>query len=147
MTNTRITDPEILERRYPVLLRRFSLRPDSGGKGQFNGGNGIVRELEFRKPLSVSILSERRVHQPYGLLGGQPGQSGMNILTVAASGRKVSLGGKNLVMVQPGDVLTILTPGAGGYGDPSAPAAPSASSLAERDFGSVAEYKRLQESV
>ena len=66
MTNTRITDPEILEKRYPVVLRRFQLREGSGGAGQFRGGDGVVRELEFMKPLTVSILSERRAFQPYG---------------------------------------------------------------------------------
>jgi 5-oxoprolinase (ATP-hydrolysing) len=66
MTNTRITDPEILEKRYPVVLRQFRLREDSGGQGQFRGGDGVVRELEFMKPLMVSILSERRAFQPYG---------------------------------------------------------------------------------
>lgn len=66
MTNTRITDPEILEKRYPVLLRQFSLREGSGGAGVYRGGDGVVRELEFMKPLTVSILSERRAFQPYG---------------------------------------------------------------------------------
>jgi 5-oxoprolinase (ATP-hydrolysing) len=67
MTNTRITDPEILEKRYPVVLRQFGLRAGSGGVGQYQGGDGVVRELEFTKPLMVSILSERRAFQPYGM--------------------------------------------------------------------------------
>jgi 5-oxoprolinase (ATP-hydrolysing) len=81
MTNTRITDAEstsfewclmiVLERRYPVILRRFSLRPGSGGRGKYPGGDGIVRDIEFRIPCQVSILSERRVHHPYGLHGGE----------------------------------------------------------------------------
>jgi 5-oxoprolinase (ATP-hydrolysing) len=66
MTNTRITDPEIMERRYPVILREFSLRPNSGGRGEYSGGDGVVREIEFLESLQVSILSERRVFQPYG---------------------------------------------------------------------------------
>ncbi|KAJ1553912.1 hypothetical protein HK405_006555, partial [Cladochytrium tenue] len=66
MTNTRITDPEILERRYPVLLREYSLRAGSGGAGAFRGGDGVVRELEFLETLNVSMLSERRVFAPYG---------------------------------------------------------------------------------
>ncbi len=79
MTNTRITDAEIFERRYPVLLRTFALRPGSGGAGQHRGGDGVVRDIEFRIPLQVSILSERRVYQPYGLAGGQPAQCGLNL--------------------------------------------------------------------
>jgi 5-oxoprolinase (ATP-hydrolysing) len=66
MTNTRITDPEILEKRYPVVLRQFKLRDGSGGGGQYRGGDGVLRELEFMRPLMVSILSERRAFQPYG---------------------------------------------------------------------------------
>ncbi|KAL2264680.1 hypothetical protein VTJ83DRAFT_7190 [Remersonia thermophila] len=79
MTNTRITDAEIFERRYPVLLREFSIRRGSGGRGQHRGGDGVVRDIEFRIPLQVSILSERRVYQPYGLRGGEPGQRGLNL--------------------------------------------------------------------
>src|SRR4051812_5483319 len=73
MTNTRITDPEILEKRYPCILNVFKLRPGSGGVGKFNGGMGIVREYEFRMPLSASIVSERRVYQPFGMDEGGPG--------------------------------------------------------------------------
>ncbi|KAL2190688.1 hypothetical protein L209DRAFT_746977 [Thermothelomyces heterothallicus CBS 203.75] len=79
MTNTRITDAEIFERRYPVLLREFSIRRGSGGKGQHRGGDGVVRDIEFRIPLQVSILSERRVYRPYGMAGGEPGQCGLNL--------------------------------------------------------------------
>jgi len=78
MTNTRITDAEIFERRYPVILRQFSLRPGSGGKGKHNGGNGVIRDIEFRIPVTVSILSERRYH-PYGLEGGGDGECGLNL--------------------------------------------------------------------
>jgi 5-oxoprolinase (ATP-hydrolysing) len=69
MTNTRITDPEILERRYPVILRHFSLRPNSGGSGCYRGGDGVVRELLFRRHIMLSVLTERRVFRPYGLNG------------------------------------------------------------------------------
>ncbi|KAG5943332.1 hypothetical protein E4U60_006750 [Claviceps pazoutovae] len=79
MTNTRITDSEIFERRYPVLLREFSIRHGSGGNGQHRGGDGVVRDIEFRIPLQVSILSERRVYRPYGLKGGEDGQCGLNL--------------------------------------------------------------------
>ena len=115
MTNTRITDPEILERRYPVLLREFSIRRDSGGKGKFAGGNGLVRELEFLEPLDAAILSERRVFPPYGLAGGQPGRQGQNIF-IRKNGRTLNLGGKNDIRAKAGDRIRILTPGGGGYG-------------------------------
>ncbi len=79
MTNTRITDAEVFERRYPVLLREFSIRPGSGGAGQHRGGDGVVRDIEFRIPVQASILSERRVHRPYGLAGGEDAQCGLNL--------------------------------------------------------------------
>ncbi|KAK3669905.1 hypothetical protein LTR78_010216 [Recurvomyces mirabilis] len=79
MTNTRITDAEVFERRYPVILREFSLREDSHGKGQHKGGDGVVRDIEFRIPVQVSILSERRVYHPYGLEGGEDAQCGLNV--------------------------------------------------------------------
>ncbi|MCK5914565.1 MAG: sulfur carrier protein ThiS adenylyltransferase ThiF, partial [Deltaproteobacteria bacterium] len=115
MTNTRITDPEILERRYPVLLRQFSLRQNSGGRGSFPGGEGLIRELEFLAPLNVAILSERRVYAPYGLAGGNPGARGENTF-IRADGRKLNLGGKNEIKAKPGDRFCIKTPGGGGYG-------------------------------
>lgn len=79
MTNTRITDAEVFERRYPVLLREFSLRSGSGGIGQHRGGDGVIRDIEFRIPVQVSILSERRVFHPYGLEGGGEARCGMNL--------------------------------------------------------------------
>ena len=115
MTNTRITDPEILERRYPVLLRKFSLRRNSGGEGHYLGGDGLVREIEFLTPLNVAILSERRVFSPYGLQGGGNGARGRNTF-IRADGRKINLGGKNEIKANPGDRLRIETPGGGGYG-------------------------------
>jgi 5-oxoprolinase (ATP-hydrolysing) len=117
MTNTRITDPEILERRYPVLLRRFCARPDSGGKGRFKGGDGLVREVEFLEPLNVGILSERRVFAPYGLEGGQPGRRGVNLF-IRKDGRRINMGAKNEIIAQPGDRFRIMTPGGGGFGTP-----------------------------
>jgi 5-oxoprolinase (ATP-hydrolysing) len=117
MTNTRITDVEVFERRYPIVTRCFSLRKGSGGPGQFRGGDGVVREIQFRKPLHVSILSERRITRPYGMAGGGPGARGRNIL-VRSDGRSVNLGGKNTVLVAPGECLRIETPGAGGFGAP-----------------------------
>ena len=117
MTNTRITDPEILEKRYPVMLRRFSLRAHSGGKGKHSGGDGLIREIEFLDHLSVALLSERRVFAPYGLAGGQPGKRGENLF-LTRDGRTINLGGKNEIRAEPGDAIRIATPGGGGYGGP-----------------------------
>ena len=115
MTNTRITDPEILERRYPVLLREFSIRNKSGGLGKFSGGNGLIREVEFLEELNAAILSERRVHRPYGLNGGESGKSGLNLF-FRKNGTKLFLGGKNEICAEPGDRIRIETPGGGGFG-------------------------------
>ncbi|MDP6656624.1 MAG: hydantoinase B/oxoprolinase family protein [SAR324 cluster bacterium] len=115
MTNTRITDPEILERRYPVMLREFSVRKNSGGSGKFIGGDGLVREVEFLEPLNAAILSERRVHQPYGLNGGEPGKSGLNLF-FRNDGTILFLSGKNEIHAETGDRIRIETPGGGGYG-------------------------------
>ena len=115
MTNTRITDPEILERRYPVMLREFSVRKNSGGSGKFIGGDGLVREVEFLEPLNAAILSERRVHQPYGLNSGEPGKSGLNLF-FRKDGTILFLGGKNEIHAETGDRIRIETPGGGGFG-------------------------------
>ncbi|KAH7672720.1 5-oxoprolinase (ATP-hydrolyzing) protein [Dioscorea alata] len=117
MTNTRMTDPEIFEQRYPVILHRFGLRENSGGAGLHRGGDGLVREIEFRRPVVVSILSERRVHAPRGLKGGNNGARGANYL-IGKHKRRVYLGGKNTILVNTGEILQILTPGGGGYGSP-----------------------------
>lgn len=139
MTNTRITDSEIFERRYPVLLREFSLRDGSGGRGQHRGGDGVIRDIEFRIPLQVSILSERRVYHPYGLNGGEDGACGLNLWVRkvektnweqslkdfhggAPSGEKeyeerhINLGAKNSAAMAAGDRIIVCTPGGGGWG-------------------------------
>ncbi|CAI5977428.1 unnamed protein product [Closterium sp. NIES-64] len=116
MTNTRITDPEVLERRYPVLLRRFRLRQGSGGSGERRGGHGVEREVEFLRPATVSMLSERRVLAPNGGVGGGCGARGLNLLRIARDGRVVNLGGKASVGVERGDTLLVCTPGGGGWG-------------------------------
>jgi 5-oxoprolinase (ATP-hydrolysing) len=117
MTNTRLTDAEVIERRYPVRVREFSIRKNSGGKGAFSGGDGIVRKLEFLQPLKVSMLSERRESfTPFGLQGGEDGQPGENILLKADENEPQNLSGKFSIDVQPGDQLTINTPGGGGFG-------------------------------
>jgi 5-oxoprolinase (ATP-hydrolysing) len=119
MTNTRLTDPEILERRYPVRVREFSIRRGSGGAGRNRGGNGVVRQLEFLRPLTLSLLTQRRgSHPPYGMSGGQPGALGSNRI-VRANGETVPLAGIAQVSVSAGDRLIIDTPGGGGYGEPS----------------------------
>jgi 5-oxoprolinase (ATP-hydrolysing) len=116
MTNTRLTDPEVLESRCPVRLREFSIRHGSGGQGVHRGGDGVVRRIEFLRPLTLSILSQRRgQHAPYGLLGGQSGAPGKNSL-IRADGTDIELAGSTQIDVQPGDVLTVETPGGGGWG-------------------------------
>lgn len=120
MTNTRITDPEIFEKRYPCTLRRFELRNGSGGRGAFKGGDGTVREIEFRVPVQCSILSERRSRQPYGMEGGEGGQTGLNsvLVTDRMSGGKrlVNLGAKATTRLEPGESVIIQSPGGGGWG-------------------------------
>lgn len=119
MTNTRLTDPEVIERRYPVRIREFSIRKGSGGNGLHRGGDGITRTIEFLKPLKVSILSERRgPYAPFGLEGGGSGGLGQNSLQ-KPDGSRSDLGGKVSLDVVPGDVLTIQTPGGGGWGPPA----------------------------
>lgn len=100
-----------------MLLREFSIRKGSGGKGKHTGGDGVVRELEPLRPLTVSILSERRVLQPYGMEGGEPGSCGRNLL-VRNNGVVVNMGGRCSAEWQKGERLRIETPGAGGYGVP-----------------------------
>jgi uncharacterized protein YcsI (UPF0317 family) len=116
MTNTRLTAPEVIERRYPVVVREFSVRRGSGGSGVWRGGDGVRREIEFREALTAAILSERRVRAPFGLHGAGAGARGRNLLL--RGGRQVELPGKVRVSVATGDVLVVETPGGGGY-DPS----------------------------
>jgi len=115
MTNTRITDPEELERRYPVRLREFSVRENSGGQGQWNGGDGVVRHVEFLAPLRVTLITQHRVVPPYGLQGGENGLAGRQTLT-RSNGSAETLGGICSIRVETGDSLRIETPGGGGYG-------------------------------
>lgn len=112
MTNTRITDPEVIEQRFPVRVREFSIRPDSGGAGRTRGGNGVCREYEFLEPLTVSLLCERRETAPFGLAGGSPGKTGRNLHNGAP------IAGHASFKVAAGDRLRLETPGGGGYGLP-----------------------------
>lgn len=115
MTNTRITDPEQLERKYPVRLLEFGIRKNSGGDGKFNGGDGITRKFEFLEPLQVTILGQHRNYAPYGLHGGEDGKTGQHTLT-SKNHSITKLPGICSLEVQAGDILTIETPGGGGYG-------------------------------
>jgi len=115
MTNSRLTDPEVLERRFPVLLREFSLRADSGGAGRFRGGDGLVREVEFREPMTAAILANHRSVPPFGLAGGGPGATGVNRL-LRRDGTSETLPATAEFAVNAGDRLRIETPGGGGYG-------------------------------
>jgi 5-oxoprolinase (ATP-hydrolysing) len=117
MTNTRITDPEVLERRYPIRVREFSIRRGSGGVGRNRGGDGVVRRLEFLRPLTLSLLTQRRgLHRPYGIAGGEAGELGANRL-IRADGSEIQLGGIAQVVVAAGDILIVETPGGGGFGE------------------------------
>jgi 5-oxoprolinase (ATP-hydrolysing) len=117
MTNSRLTDPEVLEWRFPVLLEEFAIRRGSGGAGRWRGGDGAVRKIRFREAMTVSTLSGHRRVPPYGLAGGSPGDLGRNRVQ-RADGTLVDLAGCDSVDVQPGDTLIIETPGGGGYGQP-----------------------------
>jgi 5-oxoprolinase (ATP-hydrolysing) len=112
MTNTRITDPEVLEATYPVRLWEFAIRRGSGGAGAHRGGDGLVRAFEVLEPLTLSILSERRTVAPFGLQGGQPGARGRNLVD------GVDIGGKASLELRPGAQVRIETPGGGGWGTP-----------------------------
>jgi 5-oxoprolinase (ATP-hydrolysing) len=116
MTNTRLTDPEVLESRVPVRLIRFCIRQNSGGDGAYHGGCGVVREIEFLDPLEVSIISQRRTTRPYGLCGGEPGASGKNTLYRKDETEAVELQPIAHFSAMPGDRVVIETPGGGGYG-------------------------------
>uniref|UniRef100_A0A671WKM9 5-oxoprolinase, ATP-hydrolysing n=1 Tax=Sparus aurata TaxID=8175 RepID=A0A671WKM9_SPAAU len=151
MTNTRITDPEILEKRYPVVLEQFSLRPGSGGAGRYCGGDGVKRKLMFRSKVVLSVLTERRSTRPYGLHGGEDGAAGLNLLH-RADGRILNLGAKTSVSIQPGDMFCLYTPGGGGYGkEDDANRRPQTKrrrlneTFPER--GSVFDYRMAQEGV
>ena len=115
MTNSRLTDPEVLETRYPVLLENFSLRPHSGGKGKHSGGDGVIRRIKFLEPMTANILSGHRRVPPFGLNGGEPGLVGRNSIQ-RQDGTQEDLDGTATVEMQGGDVFIIETPGGGGVG-------------------------------
>jgi 5-oxoprolinase (ATP-hydrolysing) len=119
MTNTRLTDPEVLESRFPVLLEEFAIRRGSGGNGRFHGGDGAVRSLRFRTVMSAAILSNRRRVAPFGLAGGEAALVGRNFV-VRANGRTEHFGATASVEMEAGDLFVIETPGGGGFGNPPA---------------------------
>jgi len=117
MTNSRMTDPEVLEARFPVLIREFSIRRGSGGDGFHRGGNGVVRRIEFRAPMTAAILSNNRLTEPFGLHGGAPGRAGRNYVA-RKDGQTEAVDSVEELQLETGDTLVIETPGGGGYGEP-----------------------------
>ncbi|MEU7379597.1 MULTISPECIES: hydantoinase B/oxoprolinase family protein [unclassified Streptomyces] len=117
MTNSRLTDPEVLEWRLPVRLEEFAVRRGSGGAGQWQGGDGAVRRIRFLEAMTVSTLCQHRRVRPYGMAGGEPGALGANRVE-RVDGSVAELGGRDSADVAPGDVLVVETPGGGGYGPP-----------------------------
>jgi 5-oxoprolinase (ATP-hydrolysing) len=115
MTNTRITDPEILELRYPVRVEEFSIRENSGGAGAQHGGNGVIRTIRFLEPMTATLVTSRRVFAPFGLAGGADGAKGEQFL-LRANGTVEPLCGSDVAQLEAGDAILIKTPGAGGYG-------------------------------
>jgi 5-oxoprolinase (ATP-hydrolysing) len=119
MTNTRLTDPEVLEFRYPVLLEDFHIRKSSGGRGQWNAGDGIRRTIRFLEKMECTILSGHRRVRPFGLGGGEDGQAGENWVR-RRGGRMERLAGCDATIIDAGEAIIIQTPTAGGYGKPQA---------------------------
>ena len=115
MTNSRLTDPEVLETRYPVVLERFDIRRGSGGAGRWRGGDGVVRQVRFLEPMTMAILSNRRRVAPFGVAGGGDGALGRTEV-IRADGSVQTLGFAEAVSVAPGDRVILSTPGGGGYG-------------------------------
>ena len=115
MTNSRLTDPEILERRFPVRVETFHVRAASGGEGQRRGGDGAVRRMRFLAPMECALLSSRRSHSPQGICGGSAALPGRQRL-ITTDGAVRELTGCFSISVRPGDVVEIETPGGGGFG-------------------------------
>ena len=114
MTNTRITDPEILEHRYPVRLEQFSIRKNSGGRGKWNGGDGVLREITFLEPVNLSVLSQRRKSGPFGIKGGESGKPG-NQKIIRNNGEEIQMDSIQNIDLESGDRFIIETPGGGGF--------------------------------
>ena len=116
MTNSRLTDPEVLETRYPVRLERFAIRAGSGGDGQWRGGDGLERTIRFLEPMTVSLISGSRRVPPFGLHGGDNGACGVN-LRLGIDGAEQRLAGAVQLKLKAGEAIKLLTPGGGGTGD------------------------------
>jgi 5-oxoprolinase (ATP-hydrolysing) len=115
MTNTRITDPEVIEFRYPVRIVRTVIRRGSGGRGKYHGGDGMIREYEFLEAVNLSLLTQRRKSGPYGMNGGEAGKKGRQFI-IRKDGERVHLSGIENLDLEKGDRLVIHTPGGGGFG-------------------------------
>ena len=111
-----MTDPEVLERRFPVRVEEFAIRRGSGGEGRHRGGDGIVRQLRFLEEMTVTVLTSNRIRQPHGAQGGQPGKSGINTV-LRLSGEREQLAGNDRAELRAGDAFLMETPGGGGYGN------------------------------
>lgn len=118
MTNTRITDPEVLEQRYPCYLHEYCVRKGSGGRGKFNGGDGLIREIEFQSEVHLSLVTQRRVYSPWGIYGGEDGKKGENYLgrNRGSTIQWIQLPSLAEIKMKKGDIIRILTPGGGGFG-------------------------------
>jgi 5-oxoprolinase (ATP-hydrolysing) len=116
MTNSRLTDPEVLETRFPVLLREFSIRHGSGGAGRHRGGDGLLRRVEFRAPMTANVLANHRRIAPFGLAGGADGAPGRNSVRRRGATRSEEFAATFGLAVEPGDEIQIETPGGGGFG-------------------------------
>jgi N-methylhydantoinase B/oxoprolinase/acetone carboxylase alpha subunit len=115
MTNSRMTDPEVFEQNFPVIVESFSIREDSGGNGKWHGGNGTVRRIKFTEPVDAAILSNHRRIAPFGIAGGDAARIGVNRI-IRANGSEETLSGTATVQLDAGDTFIIETPGGGGYG-------------------------------
>jgi 5-oxoprolinase (ATP-hydrolysing) len=120
MTNSRLTDPEVLETRFPVVVDSFAIRRGSGGAGRHRGGDGVIRRIRFLEPMTVSILANRRQIPPFGLAGGSEGSAGSTCL-IRSDGETVTLGSTDRAEVAAGDIVEVATPGGGGYGQAASP--------------------------
>ena len=119
MTNSRMTDPEVLEARFPVVVEDFHIRQGSGGRGRWNAGDGVSRTLRFRERMDCAILSSCRRVRPFGSRGGEPGQLGRNLVR-RRDGRMEELKACDQTVLQAGEAITVVTPTGGGWGDPKA---------------------------
>jgi 5-oxoprolinase (ATP-hydrolysing) len=115
MTNSRLTDPEVLEWRFPVRLESYEIRHASGGRGRSRGGNGAIRRVRFLEPMTAAILSGHRLVSPHGMAGGEPGARGRNYV-LRLDGRRTELGPYDQTEMAAGDIVVIESPGGGGYG-------------------------------